>query len=75
MLATRFPEARVQLTREAQSSCDTSRCNGNEVVEITMCQKWQALRCGSGYHKVPHYQYSLFRAKMKQGDSPDARMD
>jgi Hsp70 protein len=56
-----FPEIRVQLTREAQTSRDTRHYNGNKVVKIAMCWEQQASRCGSGYRKVPRCQCNLFR--------------
>ena len=33
-----FPEIRIQLTREAQTSRDTGHYDGNEVVEVTICR-------------------------------------
>jgi hypothetical protein len=55
-----FPEFRVQLTREAQTSRDTRHYNGNKVVKIAMCWEQQASRCGSEYRKVPRCQCNLF---------------
>ena len=34
----KFPEIRVQLTRDAQTSRDTRHYHGNEVVKITICR-------------------------------------
>lgn len=34
----KFPEIRVQLTREAQTSRDTGHNNGNEMVKIAICR-------------------------------------